>query len=41
MIIKDVTDVFVGSDFKVFQNKTVKAIKIDAKDVTRKFFRPS
>lgn len=38
LIIQDVTDVFVGTDFKVFQNKTIKAIKIDAKDITRKFF---
>jgi aspartyl-tRNA synthetase len=38
LIIQDVTDAFAGSDFKVFQNKTIKAIKIDAKDITRKFF---
>ncbi len=38
LVIEDVTKVFEGTDFKVFQNKTVKAIKIDSKEVTRKFF---
>ncbi len=38
LVINDVTKVFEGTDFKVFQNKTIKAIKIDAKDVSRKFF---
>ena len=38
LIIQDVTDIFKDSDFKVFTNKTIKAIKIDSKDVSRKFF---
>ena len=38
LIIQDVTEAFVNSDFKVFKNKTIKAIKIDASNVTRKFF---
>ena len=38
LIIQDVTEAFANSDFKVFKNKTIKAIKIDASNVTRKFF---
>lgn len=38
LILQDVTKAFEGSDFKVFANKTIKAIKIDASNVTRKFF---
>lgn len=38
LIIEDVTEAFANSDFKVFKNKTIKAIKIDASNVTRKFF---
>lgn len=38
LVIKDVSKAFENSDFRVFKSKTVKAIKIDAKDVTRKFF---
>jgi aspartyl-tRNA synthetase len=38
LILQDVTDAFSESDFKVFKNKTIKAIKINAKEVTRKFF---
>ena len=38
LVIDDVTDAFVDSDFKVFKGKTVKAIKINAKDLPRKFF---
>ena len=36
--ICDVTYAFENSDFKVFKDKTIKAIKIDASSVTRKFF---
>lgn len=36
--IKDVSDAFVNSEFKIFKGKTVKAIKIDATDLPRKFF---
>ncbi len=38
LVIDDVTVAFENSDFKVFKGKTVKAIKIDAKDLPRKFF---
>ncbi len=38
LIIQDVTDIFKDSEFKVFKNKTIKAIKINAKDTTRRFF---
>ena len=38
LIIQDVTEAFKDTDFKVFKDKTIKAIKIDAKDVTRRFF---
>ncbi len=38
LVIEDVTEVFKDTDFKVFKDKTVKAIKIDATDVSRKFF---
>ena len=38
LVIDDVTDAFVDSDFKVFKGKTVKSIKINAKDLPRKFF---
>ena len=38
LVIDDVTEAFENSDFKVFKGKTVKAIKIDANDVPRKFF---
>lgn len=38
LILQDVTEVFKNTDFKVFQNKSIKAIKINAKDVTRRFF---
>ncbi len=38
LVIDDVTKAFENSDFKVFKNKTVKAIKVDAKDTPRKFF---
>ena len=36
--IADVTDIFKDTEFKVFKDKTIKAIKINAKDVTRRFF---
>ena len=38
LVICDVTSAFENSDFKVFKDKTIKAIKIDAASVTRKFF---
>ncbi len=38
LVIEDVTEAFKDSDFKVFKGKTVKAIKIDSSNVTRKFF---
>ena len=38
LILQNVTDAFVGSGFKVFEGKHIKAIKIDASNVTRKFF---
>ena len=36
--IADVTKAFENTEFKIFKNKTIKAIKIDAADQTRKFF---
>ncbi len=36
--ISDVTDAFKNTDFRVFKDKTIKCIKIDAKSVTRRFF---
>lgn len=36
--ISDVTKAFENTEFKIFKNKTIKAIKIDAVDQTRKFF---
>lgn len=36
--ISDVTKAFENTEFKIFKNKTIKAIKIDAADQTRKFF---
>lgn len=38
LIIKDATDIFKNTDFKVFKDKTIKVIKAPCKDVTRKFF---
>lgn len=38
LIINDVTESFKNTEFKVFKNKTVKAIKINSKDCSRKFF---
>lgn len=38
LIIQDVTEVFRGIEFKVFQNKIVKVIKAPCQEVTRKFF---
>lgn len=38
LVLQDVTEAFHDSDFKVFKNKTIKAIKIHAGEVTRKFF---
>lgn len=38
LILQDVTKAFENTDFKVFKGKTVKAIKIDSKNLTRKFF---
>lgn len=36
LVIDDVTDAFVDSDFKVFKGKTVKAIKNKCKRFTKK-----
>lgn len=36
--ISDVTKAFENTEFKIFKNKTIKAIKIDGADQTRKFF---
>jgi aspartyl-tRNA synthetase len=36
--IVDVTKAFENTEFKIFKNKTIKTIKIDAKEQTRKFF---
>ena len=38
LVLVDVTDSFAGSDFRAFQGKTIKAIKINSKDLSRKFF---
>ncbi len=38
LILQDVTRAFENTDFKVFAGKTIKAIKIDATNITRKFF---
>ena len=38
LILQDVTSAFENTDFKVFAGKHIKAIKINAKEVTRKFF---
>jgi aspartyl-tRNA synthetase len=38
LVLTDMTDVFRNTDFKVFQNKCIKAIVFDASNVTRKFF---
>lgn len=38
LIIQDVTSAFAGTEFKVFKDKTIKAIKVDASNVTRRFF---
>ena len=38
LILQDVTTAFANTEFKVFKDKTIKAIKINAKEVTRKFF---
>ena len=38
LVIQDVTSAFEKTEFKVFQGKTIKAIKINAKEQTRKFF---
>ena len=38
LILQNVTDAFIGSGFKVFEDKHTKAIKIEASEVTRKFF---
>ena len=38
LIIHDVTDVFSDTEFRAFKDKTVKAIKIDSKELSRKFF---
>ncbi len=38
LVICDVTKAFEVSDFRAFKDKTVKAIKINSKDLPRKFF---
>lgn len=38
LIIQDATELFKDTEFKVFQNKTVKVIKAPCQNVTRKFF---
>ncbi len=38
LVIEDVTEVFKDSDFRVFKDKTIKCIKIDATSVSRRFF---
>ena len=38
LVLQDVTNIFERSDFNAFKNKTIKAIKINSKDLTRKFF---
>ena len=38
LVIKDATEIFKNTEFKVFINKTIKVISAPCKDVTRKFF---
>ncbi len=38
LVLEDATKIFEGSDFRAFTNKTVKMIKINSKDLGRKFF---
>lgn len=38
LVIEDATEIFAGTEFKVFQNKVIKVIKAPCADVTRKFF---
>ena len=38
LILQDVTQIFENSDFRAFKGKTIKAIKINSKDVSRRFF---
>ena len=38
LVIEDVTEAFKTSEFRAFKDKTVKAIKINSKDLPRKFF---
>lgn len=38
LIIQDVTEIFKNTEFKVFKGKTIKAIKINAENTTRRFF---
>ncbi|MDD3303567.1 MAG: aspartate--tRNA ligase [Clostridia bacterium] len=38
LVIQDVTEIFKDSEFKVFNQKNIKAIKINAKEATRRFF---
>ena len=39
LIISDLTEIFEGTEFKAFENKTVKAIKVEnSEDKSRKFF---
>ena len=38
LILQDVTEIFENSDFRAFKGKTIKAIKINSKDVSRRFF---
>ena len=38
LILQDVTEIFENSDFRAFKEKTIKAIKINSKDVSRRFF---
>ncbi|MNP13785.1 Aspartate--tRNA ligase [compost metagenome] len=38
LVIEDATEIFAGTEFKVFQNKVIKVIKAPCQDVTRKFF---
>jgi len=38
LVLSDLTEVFLGTEFIVFKNKTIKCIAVDTKSVTRKFF---
>lgn len=38
LIIQDVTEIFENTEFRAFKGKTVKAIKIDSKELSRRFF---